>query len=339
MHIQDTNMRSVVPVQVKVAVSISRLATCNSMQNIADLYRIGLSTSQLAVSQFTNAVRLLLLKKYIRWPFTTTMNKFAREFENIHRIPYGWCGGRFTHTNCRTRLHAADYYNRKGFHSILLQGVVSSKCLFWDFDIGWAGSMYDANLWEKTTIGQFCEVGKLTSYALIGNAAYPCRPFRGHKDGLIREEYNWNFVQSSIRMCIERAFGMLKGRWEILLRMIDMYLKNNVHELVSTCLVLYNICIILGDKFWKTKWLQEALDEVHNGLSLVTPPEPTRREKLAVANHVLYNLARIEESSRETLEYIKQEATREFQVSMICNLRMIFKPFKKIHSNNKKLLA
>ena len=60
---QDTNMRSAIPVQVKVAVSISRLATGNSMQTIADLYRIGLSTSQLAVSQFTSAMKTMLLKK------------------------------------------------------------------------------------------------------------------------------------------------------------------------------------------------------------------------------------------------------------------------------------
>ena len=77
-------MRSAVPVQVKVAVVISRLATDNSMRTIADLYRIGLSTSQLAVSQFTNAVKTTFLKKYIRWPSTTTMDKFAREFDNIH---------------------------------------------------------------------------------------------------------------------------------------------------------------------------------------------------------------------------------------------------------------
>ena len=121
MHRQDTNMRSVVLVQVKVAVAISRLATCNSMQSIADLYGIGSSTSQLAVSQFTNVVKLLLLKKYIRWPSTATMDKFAMEFENIHRIPYvvGTVDG--SHIPIvAPRLHAADYYNRKGFHSILL---------------------------------------------------------------------------------------------------------------------------------------------------------------------------------------------------------------------------
>ena len=42
---QDTNMQSAIHVQVKMAVAISKLATYNFMQTIADLYRIGLSTN------------------------------------------------------------------------------------------------------------------------------------------------------------------------------------------------------------------------------------------------------------------------------------------------------
>ena len=66
-------------------------------------------------------------------------------------------------------------------------------------------------------IGQFCEADKLSPFALVGDAAYLCRPwmfasYNGHKDGLTREEYHWNYVQSSTRMCIERTFIMLKGR-------------------------------------------------------------------------------------------------------------------------------
>ena len=100
-----------------------------------------------------------------------------------------------------------------------------------------------------------------------------------------------------------------------MLKKIDVQLKD-VPELVSNCLVLHNICIILGDNYWKTEWLQEASDEVHNGLSLMTPPGLARQEKLAVANHALHSLAGIEESFQETLEYIKQETAREFQISM-----------------------
>jgi hypothetical protein len=75
--------------------------------------------------------------------------------------------------------------------------------------------MHDTNLWARTDIGQYYEEGKLSPYALVDNVAYPYRlwmlaPFKGHKDGLSREEYNWNFLQSSTCICIERAFEMLK---------------------------------------------------------------------------------------------------------------------------------
>jgi hypothetical protein len=215
---RDTSMRLAIPVQVKVAVSITRLATGNSMQVIADLYRIGLFSSQLAVSQFCCAIKKILLKKFINWPSPSTMDRYAQEFQELQQIPYVVGAVDGSHIPIvAPRLHAPDYYNRKGFHSVLLQGVVSAKCLFWDFDIGWAGSMHDANLWGRSAIGQYCEAGKLYPYTLVGDAAYPCRPwmlapFKGHKDGLSREEYNWNFVQSSTRMCVERAFEMLKGR-------------------------------------------------------------------------------------------------------------------------------
>ena len=144
---QDTSMRLAIPIQVKVAVSITRLATSNSMQCIADLYRIDLFSSQLAVSQFCGAIEKIFLRKFINWSFPFTMEKYAQEFQDLHQIPYvvGVVDG--SHISIvAPRLHAPDYYNRKGFHSIFLQGEVSAKCLFWDFDIGWAGSMHDANL-------------------------------------------------------------------------------------------------------------------------------------------------------------------------------------------------
>lgn len=73
------------------------------------------------------------------------------------------------------------------------------------------------NQWGRTAIGQYCEADKLYPHTLVDDAAYPCRPwmlapFKGHKDGLSREEYHWNFVQNSTRMCVERAFGMFKSR-------------------------------------------------------------------------------------------------------------------------------
>ena len=104
-------MRSPIPIHVKVAVTISRLATCNSMQNIADLYRIGLSTSQ-SVTQFVDAIKSIILKKFIRWPSTLTMENFTSEFENMHGIPYVVGAVDGSHVSIVVpRFHEADYYN------------------------------------------------------------------------------------------------------------------------------------------------------------------------------------------------------------------------------------
>ena len=249
------------------------------------------------------------------------MKRYAQEFQDLHQIPYVVGAVDGSHIPIvAPRLYAPDYYNRKGFHSVLLQGVVSAKCLFWDFDIGWAGSMHDANLWGRSAIGQYCEAGKLAPYALVGDAAYPCRPwmlapFKGHKDGLSREEYHWNFVQSSTRMCVERAFGMLKGRWRILLKRMDVHLKN-VPDMVSTCLILHNMCIIFGDSFWREEWMREATNEVHNGLAIPQVAGSSMRERLAMANLALHSLAGINDESRETLEYFKQQDAIAFEISM-----------------------
>lgn len=321
LHRRDINMRGAIPVQVKVAVAITRLATGNSTQCIADLYRIGLSSAQVAVSQFCAAVKRNLLKKFIKWPSPAILERYAQEFQDLQQIPYVVGAVDGSHIPIvAPKLHAPDYYNRKGFHSVLLQGVVTSRCVFWDFDIGWAGSMHDANLWARTEIGQYCEADKLAPYALVGDAAYPCRPwmlgpFKGSKDGLSREEYHWNFLQSSTRMCVERAFGMLKGRWRILLKRVDVQLKN-VPDVVSTCLVLHNMCIIFGDSFWKSEWMREATDEVHNGLAIRRVRGVSMQERMAVANLALQSLAGIDENSRETLEDLKQDAAKKFEIAM-----------------------
>lgn len=73
-------------------------------------------------------------------------------------------------------------------------------------------------------------------------------PFKGYNDGLSRKGYHRHFVQNSVRMCVEQAFGMLKGRWQIFLKMMDFHLKS-VPKLVMVCLVLHNMCIIFGDNF------------------------------------------------------------------------------------------
>ena len=59
------------------------------------------------------------------------MKKFAQKFQSLHQIPYVVGAVNGSHIPIvAPQLHAADYYNKKIFHSIIMKGIVSSKCLF-----------------------------------------------------------------------------------------------------------------------------------------------------------------------------------------------------------------
>ena len=41
-----------------------------------------------------------------------------------------------------------DYYNRKGWYSIILQAVVDHEYIFRDISVGWPGSVNDARVYR-----------------------------------------------------------------------------------------------------------------------------------------------------------------------------------------------
>lgn len=51
-------------------------------------------------------------------------------------------------------------------------------------------------------------------------------------------------------MCVECAFGILKGRWRIIIEMIDILLQH-MADIVGVCIILGNMYTINKDKFDK----------------------------------------------------------------------------------------
>ena len=47
---------------------------------------------------------------------------------------------------------STDYYNRKGFYSIIVQAVANHNYSFTDLSIGWPGSMHNARVLANSGI-------------------------------------------------------------------------------------------------------------------------------------------------------------------------------------------
>ena len=61
-------------------------------------------------------------------------------------------------------------------------------------------------------------------------------------------------------MVVERACGMLMGRWRILLKKIDMQLRS-IPGMVTACLCLHNLCLIHVEEF-DMNWARSAEEEL-----------------------------------------------------------------------------
>ena len=85
---------------------------------------------------------------------------------------------------------------------------------------------------------------------LAGDSAYPLttwlmKPFpdRGR---LTPKQRKFNLKFSALRCVVERAFGMLKSRWRIILKTIEQKTTTLKKTVIAAC-VLHNICIERGD--------------------------------------------------------------------------------------------
>ena len=56
---------------------------------------------------------------------------------------------------------ATDYYNRKGYHSIVLQALVNHEYLFMNTYIGWPDSVHDARVLSNSEVFVMGEAGAL----------------------------------------------------------------------------------------------------------------------------------------------------------------------------------
>ena len=279
---QDTMMRKAIVTEKRLGITLWFLSTGADYRTIGHLFGVSKSTVCVIVKEVCFCIVELLLPDYIKVPTGSTLKAVIEGFKSDHGFPQ--CAGAVdgTHIPILSPYECpADYYNRKGWHSIIMQGAVDNKGLFIDVYIGWPGKVHDARVFanssiyrkgqNKTLFPDWTEKisGVDIPVVILGDPAYPLLrwvmkafPDNGN---LSHQQRKFNYCLSRARVIVEHSYGKLKGRWRCLLKRLDVNI-DDVPELVAACCVLHNICEIHGDEF-NVEWMEGV---ERNGFSSTT---------------------------------------------------------------------
>ena len=225
-HIErkDTRLRKCICVEHRVAITLWCLATCGEYRIIGHLFGVARCTVCVFVHETCKAIVTALLAMYIKFPQGEQLRRTVEGF----RSQWGMiqCSGAVDGCHIPIMPPASnhtDFYNRKGWYSIILQAVVDDKYLFTDICVGWPGSVHDARVLANSSLYRQAEhkrilyveavthQGKDIPVFLIGDSAYPLsswlmKPF-GHNSSLTSSQRSFNYHLSRAQIVVENSFG------------------------------------------------------------------------------------------------------------------------------------
>ena len=135
------------------------------------------------------------------------------------------------------------YVARKQEYALLAIAICDYHRRFTFVDISHASCTHDSTAWEATELGQRIVAGDLPEpFFLNGDAAFTLSPSMIVPSTGNASLDDFDFYQSSNRMAIECAFGILVRRWGVLWRPLGMAFSRRA-PLIVALMRLHNFCI------------------------------------------------------------------------------------------------
>ncbi|XP_069618829.1 uncharacterized protein [Ranitomeya imitator] len=270
----DASVGHAIPPDVQVAITLWRLGSTCEYLTTQKIFGVSRSALCKIVQDVCEAVVSILTPKFISVPEGDFLRDTVKGFEQRYGIPrLAGVIGTFHVPVTPPEEGAGQYFNSKGWHSVVLQAVVDSSLCFWDLNIGSPGNSSDCQVLLKSELYEWGSEGTLfpnTRYSadgmevpihLLGSRSYPRLPWLmtpfAAESRPERSELNRQFF-SALRVS-PVAFGRLGGRWCCLLKCSGLDLSF-LPTLIAVCCTLHNICESRGDPF-QERWLEKAAEE------------------------------------------------------------------------------
>ena len=274
-HLLERQTLCEVPIspEQRLALCLYRLGRGDYFYTISEMTGLGASTVCAIVSEVSSALIECLWEREI----TAYMPKNEAEFlEKIHdmeqlwQFPGCWAAVDGCHISIKCPPggleSCKEYHNFKNFYSIILMSMVDAKYRFIWGSCGFPGNSHDSIIFQSTEIwNKIQEKDYLPLIAknvgdcelppvLLADSAFPLKPWllKPYSNAVLTpKQRNFNYRLSRARMVVESAYGMLKGRWRVLLRKCECS-TDQVKMVTLACMVLHNVCISQDDSMPQT---------------------------------------------------------------------------------------
>ena len=257
---KETAMRQPISAAERLTLTIHYLAYGDSQQSVSFSYRIAKSTVSTIIRDTCNAIWEALQGTYLKAPKSQAeWKEIAKQFMDVWNFPHtvGAIDGKHVAIKCPLNS-GSQYYNYKGFFSLVLLAICDAHYCFTLVDIGDYGSNNDSGIFSNSEMGKLFQNGKMhlpqpdcledsaiqsaLPYFLVGDEAFPLRPwlqwpYPGKE--IPEDKVIFNYRLSRARRVIENAFGILVARWRIFLTCIQTSVTS-AESIIQATICLHN---------------------------------------------------------------------------------------------------
>jgi len=303
--------------KVKILMALKILAYGCSPSAFQDYFQMGVSTACLCLLKMCRALasntdlHVIYMRDMWRSDAARVSAAHCQEHGVIGQLGsldcmhVGW-------KNCPVAWQGQET-GKESSPTIVLEAMCDHNLWFWHTSFGWAGSLNDINIWERSSLLKKMVDGTMAhnldfTYNIAGqefnklwiavDGIYPelSRFVKTIQEPTTEGASMYAKWQESSRKDIERAFGVLQRKFHYLVKPVEQWYVEDIGDMVTTCLILHN-AMVAHRVQTNTKENVDFYDAPTNDIDLPPPAHQLEEEAVNCLNAEMEALRAMEEST------------------------------------------